>query len=351
MTNIPVTFQSLIGADIIAGINKESGVEEGALRNFVRRLDSLEANGIVQNLQTSGVANRSAYGQVYGFTDRAPKSLQNLLFKINKDLREQENFYREGMIQDIVWNETAGNRLTPRVYAFTSVVMLMERIDGNSVTRLIKQPMNKTTKVSLSEQIVTAIRRLHNLGFIHLDLHAGNLMYGKIMGTNKPDKMWIIDFGMTVHYYDMKDKGWNKRFMNSKVMQAYAVTKNYYLNGKDNGNRQKQNYYWARQLWGSPVSGELAQPIELFARINDTNRTLINDIIDPRSSTRRIKFDTGLKSKRGIAPDQEHWPANPRTMTNLRNVHKANQRKGSLKNRLPSSKSAGSIIWRCLKWW
>ena len=355
MTTVKSDFIQLIGEEIIRPFVAGGTATNEQVNTFVVRLRVLGREKYIINLQDTGNANKSAYGVIYGFSSKAPSSLRNLLLKLNTDTRSKEQmlFEREGMIQDIVWRETPGNRLTPRPILYSSVFMVMERIEGKSVAGLIQGPMNKANKASISKQIQGAIRRLHSLGFIHLDLHPGNLMYGRIAGTNGPRKIWIIDFGKAVHYYDMVGSDNNKTTSN-KVVGAYALAHDYYLSSKVyndalkygmGGGEKEAAYARVLQFGGEPERGILAQPTELFARINNASRTLVNDIMDPRGSKldnqRKTKFITRLRSVRG---SQVGAPGKKNVMNQLMKDHHQRQRVKTIPNRLNNAKAKGNTV-------
>jgi len=357
MTTVKSDFIQLIGEEIIRPCLAGGTATNEQVDTFVVRLHVLGREKYIINLQDTGNANKSAYGVIYGFTSKAPSSLRNLLLKLNMDTtsKEQMLFEREGMIQDIVWRETPGNRLTPRPILYSSVFMVMERIEGKSVTGLIQVLRHPPTQASISKQIQDAIRRLHSLGFIHLDLHPGNLMYGRIAGTgaNRPRKIWIIDFGKAVHYYDMVGSGINNTTSN-KVMGAYALAHDYYLSSKVYNDALKHKmgrgaeeeaYARVLQFGGEPERGILGQPIELFARINNASRTLVNDIMDPRGSKldnqRKTKFIRGMASVRG---SQVGTPMKKNVMNQLKKDHHQRQRVKTIPNRLNNAKAKGNTV-------
>ena len=357
MTTVKSDFIQLIGEEIIRPCLAGGPATKEQVNTFVVRLRVLGREKYIINLQDTGNANKSAYGVIYGFTSKAPSSLRNLLLKLNTDTRSKEQmlFEREGMIQDIVWRETPGNRLTPRPILYSGVFMVMERIEGKSVTGLIQVLRHPPTQASISKQIQDAIRRLHSLGFIHLDLHPGNLMYGRIAGTgaNRPRKIWIIDFGKAVHYYDMVGSGINNTTSN-KVMGAYALAHDYYLSSKVYNDALKHKmgrgaeeeaYARVLQFGGEPERGILGQPIELFARINNASRTLVNDIMDPRGSKldnqRKTKFIRGMASVRG---SQVGAPMKKNVMNQLMKDHQRRQRVKTIPNRLNNAKAKGNTV-------
>jgi len=357
MNTVKSDFIQLIGEEIIRPCLAGGTATNEQVDTFVVRLHVLGREKYIINLQDTGNANKSAYGVIYGFTSKAPSSLRNLLLKLNTDTRSKEQmlFEREGMIQDIVWRETPGNRLTPRPILYSGVFMVMERIEGTSVTGLIQVLRHPPTQASISKQIQDAIRRLHSLGFIHLDLHPGNLMYGRIAGTgaNRPRKIWIIDFGKAVHYYDMVGSGINNTTSN-KVMGAYALAHDYYLSSKVYNDALKHKmgrgaeeeaYARVLQFGGEPERGILGQPIELFARINNASRTLVNDIMDPRGSKldnqRKTKFIRGMASVRG---SQVGTPMKKNVMNQLKKDHHQRQRVKTIPNRLNNAKAKGNTV-------
>tara|TARA_R110002074_G_scaffold246600_1_gene418637 strand:+ start:188 stop:1081 length:894 start_codon:yes stop_codon:yes gene_type:complete len=180
-------------------------------------------------------------------------------------------------------------------------------------------------------------------------------MYGRIAGTgaNRPRKIWIIDFGKAVHYYDMVGSGINNTTSN-KVMGAYALAHDYYLSGKVYNDTLKHKmgrgaeeeaYGRVLQFGGEPERGILGQPIELFARINNASRTLVNNIMDPRGSKldnqRKTKFITSLRSVRG---SQVGAPGKKNVMNQLKKDHHQRQRVKTIPNRLNNAKAKGNTV-------
>lgn len=86
--------------------------------------------------------------------------------------------------------------ISPKLYNYymckegkdTSIYLLMEYIEGETLESYVK---TKVVSEQLKNKIKKVFNKLHKNGFVHLDVHRGNVMIGK------NGKVYLIDFGFS----------------------------------------------------------------------------------------------------------------------------------------------------------
>ena len=86
-------------------------------------------------------------------------------------------------------------------------IMVMTMLD-NTLKKIFKflKKFTLKTVIIIAIQILERLEFLHNLGYVHCDLHPGNIMISK----ENPSIIYLIDFGISYCYLSNKDKKMHK---------------------------------------------------------------------------------------------------------------------------------------------
>ena len=79
----------------------------------------------------------------------------------------------------------------------------MEYIEGETLSSYMK---TKVVSKNLKKKIKNVLDKLHKNGFVHLDVHGGNIMIGK------KGKVYLIDFGFSKTVEDHLETEFNQLF-------------------------------------------------------------------------------------------------------------------------------------------
>jgi hypothetical protein len=253
------------------------------------------------DLVIKGKLGSGGYGSVYDLED------ENLVIKIIKDsgysehleqlkeyIKEENlgevlpdqvrNYFLNDVKREVEYQNLAytkikdidGNPITPKVIAACVCnskkemankigIIIMEKIEGTTMTNLLSRNKNKSVNnlISIREQIINIIDQLKNLNFVHGDMLRDNIV---IKNINTRPVVHIIDWGQatTVELYPyyfakrhrktvkLEDPTWKDiklldKIIEKKEMKNNAIEKlNKMLEKRksslDNGGYKKKSY-------------------------------------------------------------------------------------------------------------
>lgn len=129
-------------------------------------------------------------------------------------------------IQQTVSMAGLSNFQTPKVHLvdFERGCFVMDRVDGETALRAIFR-LNRFIDESLFQDVLMAFRELNNFGILHNDAHTLNYMLTDVEVEDTTEgsvmvdaRLWIIDYGRSIHGGGNKDIEKVKLDLEDKVM-------------------------------------------------------------------------------------------------------------------------------------
>ena len=146
-----------------------------------------------------------------------------------------------------VMKEYGSHPYLPRFYDFfvldAKAYIVMELIIGEKIGKgNFYHPCDKwkeTNAVAITINLLKALNHLHNKGFLHKDILPQNIL----ISENNPDKIKLIDFGMSVKLKPDMSRG--KDLYNSGLLCLYlingSIKRHRHLDGLDSINTNLKN--------------------------------------------------------------------------------------------------------------
>lgn len=170
---------------------------------------------------------KGVYGSVYKVDDKTCVKIQIIpidsKFEINRIFNEiqiSKICGEKNISPNIIKNKIIYNNFDSKLYFYT----YMQLINGvtllNYLNNTLKNTLNNTEEKFILKLFNKKRKILHNLGYIHQDLHLGNIMLE--IKDKKIIDLYIIDYGLTeeLDYFNTIN---NKLIFFKKYNQIYIV--------------------------------------------------------------------------------------------------------------------------------
>ncbi len=119
----------------------------------------------------------------------------------------------------------------PKIYNLIQTpkfnILIMELLGYNldQIFNTVQKKFKLNTVIKLAIDIITLLENLHNTGFIHRDIKPNNFL----IGYDKKDKLYIMDFGLSKKYLDSSNNHVPMKLDRSLVGTARYASINIHL--------------------------------------------------------------------------------------------------------------------------
>lgn len=139
------------------------------------------------------VTNKSVYGSISEVCDKN-KDCKYILKLIPLKDNYFKTFIRESLIAPLMYKHGIGPKIYDMFICLNSGYIIMEKYDG-SIRNILDIVYNNDM-----DNLIKIIKKMHNIGVIHNDLHTGNILYKK--NKDNTYSYAITDYGLSTYFED-----------------------------------------------------------------------------------------------------------------------------------------------------